>query len=380
MISRYLSNSVLTLHMSVPRNVQLEVDAGYLYGILADKEKDPAVAGVFREMSEIEMGHARIFLEKNGLPAASMPGPSGRARMLHRIGSIFGYEYLLGVLLDTEKSLSSSISAARKRQGARSQISDTAHVITLTNIIHKHANVSASNLARFEKRHRSVGGNALRAAVLGGNDGLVSNFSLVMAIAGASGGRQEVLLTGIAGLLAGALSMALGEWISVKSSQELYENQMQLEMEELESSPESEERELALIYQTKGIPKAQALKMASDIIGDKSRAHEVLIREELGINPEDLKGSAWEAAITSFLLFAVGAIIPVIPFFFAEGTRAILFSAALSAAGLFLIGSAITLFTGKSVWTSGMRQVIFGLMAAAVTFGIGRLIGVSVAG
>ena len=109
--------------------------------------------------------------------------------------------------------------------------------------------------------------------------------------------------------------MALGEWISVKSSQELYENQMQLELEELESSPKSEERELALIYRTKGIPKEQALKMAADIIGDKSRAHEVLIQEELGINPEDLKGSAWEAAITSFLLFAVGAIIPVIPFF-----------------------------------------------------------------
>ncbi len=374
------SLTVLYLSMIVPKNLQLEVDTGYLYSILADKEKDPAVAEVFREMSEIEMGHARIFLEKNGLPADAMPGPSGRARILRSIGSTFGYEYLLGVLLDTEKSISSSIGAARKKQGARPQISDTAHVTTLTNIIHKHSNVSASNLARFEKRHRSVGGNALRAAVLGGNDGLVSNFSLVMAIAGASGGRQEVLLTGIAGLLAGALSMALGEWISVKSSQELYENQMQLELEELESSPESEERELALIYRTKGIPKEQALKMAADIIGDKSHAHEVLIQEELGINPEDLKGSAWEAAITSFLLFAVGAIIPVIPFFFSEGTRAIVFSAALSAAGLFLIGSAITLFTGKSVWTSGMRQVIFGLMAAAVTFGIGRIIGVSVAG
>ena len=362
------------------RNIQTEVDAAYLYGILAEKEEDPAVAAVFREMSDIERGHALAFLEHNKLLPGNMPGPSRRARTLRRIGAIFGYDYLLGVLLDTEKGIAASVSGARKRKGDLSRITDTAHVSILQNILRKNTAISASGIARFEKRHRSVGGNALRAAVLGGNDGLVSNFSLVMGIAGATGGRQEVLLTGIAGLLAGALSMALGEWISVKSSQELYENQMQLEMDELQASPASEERELALIYQSKGIPREQSLQMASEILSDKERAHQMLVREELGINPEDLKGSAWEAAITSFMLFAVGAIIPVIPFFITGGTRAIVFSTALSAGGLFLIGAAITLFTGKSVWYSGMRQVIFGLMAAAITFGIGKLIGVSVAG
>lgn len=361
-------------------SIQTEIDASYLYGILADSEDDQHVAKVFRQMSEIEMEHATIFMKRNGLDASHLPGPSKRARTLKTIGKLFGNDYILGVLLDTEKSLSSGIIGARKKTNTESSISDTAHVTILKNILNHNSNVSGANLARFEKRHRSVGGNALRAAVLGGNDGLVSNFSLVMGVAGASSGQQEVLLTGIAGLLAGALSMSLGEWISVKSSQELYENQMELEMEELEHNPEGEEKELALIYISKGIPDEQARQMAKEIISNKDHAHEILIKEELGINPEDLKGSAMEAAVTSFLLFALGAILPVIPFFFTGGMQAVLMSAGLSAIGLFVIGASITLFTGKNVWYSGMRQVLFGLMAAAITFGIGKLIGVSILG
>lgn len=362
------------------KNIQTEVDTGYLYKVLAAHEADPHVAKVFNDMSGIEYSHALAFMKKHGLPESQMPKPSGRAKVLEFIGKIIGYEYVLGVLLDTEKSISTAIAGARKKTGTESSVSDTAHVQILRNILNNHKEISGSALARFEKRHRSVGGNALRAAVLGGNDGLVSNFSLVMGIAGASSGQSEVLLTGLAGLLAGALSMALGEWISVKSSQELYENQMQLELEELETNPEGEEKELALIYISKGIPEVQARQMAAEIIGDKERAHEMLVKEELGINAEDLEGSAMEAAITSFLLFALGAIIPVIPFFFLSGINAVLVSAGFSAAGLFIIGAAITLFTGKSVWFSGLRQVFFGLAAAAVTYGIGSLIGVSLGG
>lgn len=362
------------------KNIQTEVDASFLYALLAEHESDENVANVFRQMSEIEQGHAIAFMKKNNLDLSQLPEPSGRAKTLKFIGKVLGYDYVLGVLLDTEKSISSSVISVRKRTKTQSSISDTAHVTILKNILNNNKNVSGSNLARFEKRHRSVGGNALRAAVLGGNDGLVSNFSLVMGMAGATSGNQEVLLTGLAGLLAGALSMALGEWISVKSSQELSENQMQLEMEELETNPEGEEKELALIYISKGIPEAQAMQMAKEIIADKSLAHEILVKEELGINPEDLKGSAMEAAFTSFFLFAIGAIIPVIPFFFLSGLNAIILSTVFSAAGLFLIGASITLFTGKSIWYSGIRQVIFGLIAAAITFGIGHFIGVSVAG
>ncbi|MBU6325165.1 MAG: VIT1/CCC1 transporter family protein [Bacteroidetes bacterium] len=366
--------------MSVNASIQTEIDAAYLYGLLADAEEDPAVARIFREMSHIEAGHASSFLKSQGMDGTVLPPPSRRAKTLRLIGKVFGNDYILGVLMDTEKSLAANISKARSSTGTAPGLSDTTHVAILKNILTNHKDVSGPQLARFEKRHRSVGGNALRAAVLGGNDGLVSNFSLVMGVAGATGGQSEVLLAGIAGLLAGALSMALGEWISVKSSQELYENQMELEMEELEINPEGEQHELKLIYMAKGIPEDQAAEMAATLMQDRDKAHQMLVREELGINSEELKGSAMEAALASFFLFAIGAIIPVVPFFFSGGWTAIAFSAVLSACGLFLIGSAITLFTGKSVWFSGMRQVLFGLAAAAITFGIGKLIGVSLAG
>lgn len=359
------------------QSIQVEVDASFLYALLAEHESDDHVAKVFREMSEIEMGHAQAFLKSKGLDESAMPGPSGRARTLRWIGKVFGYDYVLGVLLDTEKGLSSGVIAARKKQNQQNSISDTAHVSILRNLLHANKNISGAGLARFEKRHRNVGGNAIRAAVLGGNDGLVSNFSLVMGVAGASAGSGPVLMTGLAGMLAGALSMSLGEWISVKSSQELAENQMELEAEELEINPEGEQQEIALIYMAKGIPEDQARQMAAEIMKNKDQALDILVKEELGINADEMEGSAMEAAYSSFFLFIAGAIIPVIPFFFTSGMTAIILSACCSALGLFGIGAAITLFTNRSVWMSGMRQVLFGLMAAAITYGVGSLIGAS---
>ena len=235
-------------------------------------------------------------------------------------------------------------------------------------------------LASLEGRHRSTGGNALRAAVLGANDGLVSNLSLVMGVAGATLNNRTVLITGLAGLLAGAISMALGEWLSVQSSRELFSHQIQIEAAEIEQAPEEEAEELALIYEARGLPREQARTLANQILENKDSAVETLAREELGIDPSELGGSAWEAALTSFILFALGAIVPVSPFIFLTGMTAVFTSIAFSTVGLFLLGAVITLFTGKPVWFSGLRMVIFGLIAAAVTFGIGRLIGVSIAG
>lgn len=360
------------------KNIQTEVDASYLYKILADNESDTELAKIFSQMSEIEMSHAHSFLSKNNMPLSDCPPPSARAKVLAFIGKVLGYDYLLGVLLDTEKSLANSVVKHKQKNKEELNINDTAHVSILKNILSNNKKIAGTSLARFEKRHRSVGGNALRAAVLGGNDGLVSNFSLVMGVAGATNGQKEVLLAGMAGLLAGALSMALGEWISVKSSQELYENQMQLEMEEIENNPEGEEKEVALIYMAKGIEENQAKAMAKNLMLDKQQAHSLLIKEELGINADELEGSAMEAALASFFLFAIGAIIPLFPFFFLAGNVAIITSVVSSAIGLFIIGAAITLFTGKSVWISGFRQVAFGLMAALITYGIGKLIGVSI--
>ena len=361
-------------------HIQTEIDAWFLYSKLAEKEEDPIVADIFRQMSEIEFSHAQAFAEQMNVSIKDVSRPSWRAKTILRIGKVFGYEYILGTLLDTEKGLANTVMKQKKSMRLPITGAEDAHVKILRNILDNDKKVSASQLSRFEKRHRSVGGNAIRAAVLGGNDGLVSNFSLVMGVAGASANQTGVMLAGSAGLLAGALSMALGEWISVKSSQELYENQMQLEMEELETNPEGERKELKLIYMAKGIPEDQAEKIVDDLLKDTKAAHEVLVKEELGINAEELKGSAMEAALSSFFLFAIGAIVPLIPFMFTSGMKAIVLSTVFSAFGLFLIGAAITLFTGRNVWFSGFRQVFFGLCAAAITYGIGMLIGVSIGG
>lgn len=360
------------------KSIQTEIDAAYLYQKLADQEEDATIAHVYREMSAIERGHAEAFAKKQNLDLAHLMTPSWRARTLNRIGKLFGYDYVLGTLMDTEKSLSNAVIVTKEKNRLKLSGAESAHVNILRSILERQSNVTGAQLSKFESRHRTVGGNAIRAAVLGGNDGLVSNFSLVMGVAGATTGGTAVLLAGTAGLLAGALSMSLGEWISVKSSQELYENQMQVEMEELEADPEGEQKELALIYIAKGIPEVQAHEMAALLIHDKAAAHNMLVKEELGINPEELKGSAFEAALYSFILFSVGAVIPLAPFLFSSGVNAIMLSVVLSAAGLFLIGAAITLFTGKNVWLSGFRQVLFGLAAAAITYGIGKLIGVAV--
>ncbi len=363
-------------------SVQTEVDAAFLYEKIAGAEKDPGIAGVFLSLAEIERGHAAKMLERlqqDGIPFV-LPQPSWRAQVLNRIGKIFGYDYIIGVMMDTEKSITQAI--VRQKEAGKIPVTgeEGNHIKILQSLLNNKHKVSGEELSRIEGRHKTVGGNALRAAVLGANDGLVSNLSLVMGVAGATSGQSEILLAGSAGLLAGALSMALGEWISVKSSQELYERQMALEMDEIIANPEGEIREIALIYIAKGIPDAQAHDMAQKAMSNKTDAHALLIKEELGINPEELKSSAWEAAITSFILFAIGAIIPLAPFFWGGGYVAILASVGFSTLGLFVIGSAITLFTGKSIWFSGGRQVVFGLAAAAITFGIGKLVGVSISG
>ncbi len=201
-----------------------------------------------------------------------------------------------------------------------------------------------------------------------------------MGVAGANMASNDVLIAGLAGLLAGAGSMAMGEWLSVQSSRELYEHQIAIEKEEIESAPAEEEEELALIYQSKGLDEARAREMAAQIMSNPEVTLDTLSREELGIDPGELGGSAWEAALTSFFLFAFGAVFPIFPFFFWDGNTAVYLSLAISSVGLFIIGAAITLMTGRNVLYSGFRQVLFGLGAAGLTYGVGRLIGVSVTG
>jgi VIT1/CCC1 family predicted Fe2+/Mn2+ transporter len=199
-------------------------------------------------------------------------------------------------------------------------------------------------------------------------------------VAGAEFSGKTVLITGLAGLLAGACSMAMGEWLSVTSARELYTRQIATEKAELEDIPEEEQEELELIYQAKGLPADKAKELAARIIATPETALDTLAREELGIDPDDLGGSPWTAAVTSFVLFAIGAIFPVAPFFFLSGAAVIVTSLIVSAGAMFAIGAGTTLFTGRGVWLSGTRQVAIGILAAAVTFGLGRLIGVSLGG
>jgi VIT1/CCC1 family predicted Fe2+/Mn2+ transporter len=238
-----------------------------------------------------------------------------------------------------------------------------------------HATPTAGGNIEF--RHRNLGGGGnLRAAVFGVNDGLVSNASLILGVAGASSDARLILVSGVAGLAAGAFAMAAGEYISVRSQRELFEYQIALERDELKQYPEAEAQELALIYAAKGLPQKEANKLAKQIVADPEHALDTLAREELGLNPGEL-GSPIGAAASSFVAFAAGAALPLAPFLFATGSRALLFGVVVSGISLFAIGATLSLFTGRSAWYSGSRMLLLGALAGGVTFGIGRLFGVA---
>ncbi len=362
--------------------LQTEVDTAFLYESIAEIQSDENLARVLQSLAEIEKGHARHMLEKvlTFDSSYTMPLPSSRAKFQLKFGKVFGYGFIISNLSSIERQFAVNAVKNKIENGEKPTGFEHNHLNIIEAVNNNAAlNISGGLLSKFESRHKSVGGNALRAAVLGSNDGLVSNMSLVMGVAGAAVSNNTILLTGIAGLLAGAISMALGEWLSVQSSRELNQRQIDLETEELEASPEEEKKELILLYQAKGMSVDEAKKLAEKAFENPQTAIDAIIKEELGIDKEELGGSAWEAAIASFILFAIGAIIPLYPFMFLDGKNAIFLSIGSSVVGLFGIGAAITLLTGKSVLFSGFRQVAFGLAAAAITYGIGSLIGVSLA-
>jgi VIT1/CCC1 family predicted Fe2+/Mn2+ transporter len=226
--------------------------------------------------------------------------------------------------------------------------------------------------------HGNNGG--IRAAVLGINDGLVSNFCLMMGVAGgttASGNVDFIILAGVAALIAGSLSMATGEYISVRSQKDIYEHQIDIERAELEEWPEEEEEELVLIYRAKGIEESQAKVIASALMADPNRALDTMAREELGLNPQDL-GSPWLAAISSLFAFALGALIPIIPILFSSGNISIVLSAIFSSAALFIVGGIVSVASGKNIFLGATRMLLAGTLAATFTYGAGYLLGISI--
>ena len=359
-----------------------ERNSAFLYELISSVEKDPKLAEIYGRLAKVELKHAQKWEDELKARGMEVPEfkPTLRTKVLGWLARRLGPE----VIIPSMQAMEQEGATSYKGQGAPNEMvgDEASHAGLLYQITRStlRGGLEGGALAQLEGRHKATGGNALRAAVLGANDGMVSNLSLVMGVAGASMNNHAILITGLAGLLAGAISMALGEWLSVQSARELFENQIKVEKLEIARNPAEEAEELAMIYEARGLKPEQATLLANQILGNQDSAIETLAREELGVNPSELGGSAWEASITSFLLFALGAIVPVSPFIFFTGTTAVIVSILFSTVGLFVLGSFITLFTGQRLLYSGMRMVIFGLLAAAVTFGIGRLIGGSIGG
>jgi VIT1/CCC1 family predicted Fe2+/Mn2+ transporter len=237
---------------------------------------------------------------------------------------------------------------------------------------------AATPVVAEESWHRAArGGGALRAAVFGVNDGLLSNASLIIGVAGANPDPRVTLLAGVAGLLAGGFSMAAGEYISVRTQRELLEHQLALEREEMRQMPEEEVGELALIYRTKGLDATQAEALARRIVSDPERGLDTLAREELGLDPRGL-ASPTAAAVASFLSFAVGALLPLLPHLLARGRIALVGTIVVTGAGLLGVGALMSLFTGRGVLWSALRMALLGAAAAGLSYAVGRLLGVSI--
>ena len=336
-----------------------EKQAAYLYHVVAEVEAGTPRAALFVELAgEAEKQAviwARLAVEA-GQPAPERYTADMRTRVVAALLRRFGARPLRTVL------------SAMKVRG----------MSLYTHALHGHTTQRPGG--EMGKRHRGMGsGGNLRAAVFGVNDGLISNASLIMGMAGAMSTTADntlLLLAGAAGLIAGAFSMAAGEYVSVRSQREMFEYQIGLEKEELDQYPEEEAEELALIYQARGLPRDDAVRLATQLTADPVLALDTLAREELGLNPDDL-GSPWGAALFSFSAFAIGASIPLLPFLFAAGARSMVIAIALTAAALFAVGATLSLFTGRNAWWSGARMLGIGCAAGAVTFLIGKWLGVT---
>lgn len=333
---------------------QEEKRSAWLYRVVAECERGSPRAALFDELAQAAESQADIWLEAIRQGGGDLPAPFRpdlRTRVVARLTRTFKPRTMRGVL------------AAMKVRGMALYSHQPPHPLP-------------TRLEEVGKRHQSgAAGNALRAGVFGVNDGLVSNAALIYGVAGAAQEPQVILLTGVAGLLAGAFSMAAGEYVSVRAQREMFEYQIGLERDELEQYPDEEAAELALIYAAKGMDPAEARRLADTLMQDPERALDTLAREELGLNPDEL-GSPWVAAISSFAAFTGGAALPLLPFLFGHG-QALAASIAITALGLFAVGASMSLFTGRHALLSGLRMLGIGGAAGLATYFIGAWLGVT---
>lgn len=372
-------------------NLKLERDAVQLYDGLAEIEKDPIRADAFHAIASGERRHAFIWASRVqgcGEEVPLMSPPRWRVKAVLTAARIFGTKAVSGMVKALEGDELALYEGLEGPEMEAIAADEREHAAIWKRLdmgmpgvapSTPEAAAAAEIAIRDESWHRAAGNSGtLRAAVFGINDGLVSNLALVMGFAGAATGNEIIVLAGVAGLLAGAFSMAAGEYISMQSQRELFERQIELEREELRFMPEKEREELAALYRTKGLSEEEAEMVSSRLMQDPEAALDTKIREELGLDPNEL-GSPWGAAGWSFAAFGLGAIVPLAPFLLTSGTAAVIISAVLALSALFIVGALVSLLTGRGLVYSGLRQCLIGGGAALVTFIVGSIIGVSLA-
>ncbi|MBL8858893.1 MAG: VIT1/CCC1 transporter family protein [Planctomycetes bacterium] len=336
-----------------------EKQAAWIYGTLTQIERDATRSQMLRGLAQAAETQAEIIrgdVRAGGLDTPPFR-PELRARVVVALARRFG-------IARTKTMLAALKVRGLSAYGSGSARGPVAHPMP----------VSTTEIGARHKSHGASG--VLRAAVFGVNDGLVSNTSLILGMTGAASSSATVLVTGIAGMLAGAFSMAAGEYISMRSQRELHEFQIAEERDELERYPEEEAEELALIYAGRGMPIEAAREMSTRMLEDKEQMLDTLAREELGLNPDDL-GSPIGAALSSFTAFALGALVPLFPYFFSGVVHPVQVACISAAAALFAVGAVLSLFSGRNAFYGGMRMLGIGALAGLATFAIGRWIGVS---
>lgn len=332
-------------------NVQREVDSAALYQALSIEERKPEIAEVYRRLAATESAHKEFWKKRLTELGSQVPEfrVGWRTRTLIWLAQRRGPDFVLPVVSTIENADVSHYEAQSEAVADGFNEAERSHARIIRAVSASAPIMSVGPLA-----------NALRAAVLGANDGLASNLSLVMGVAGAHLASRTILVTGLSGLVAGAFAMAMGEWLSVSTSRESHGALVNAEAMQSADISNEEREQLASIYLAQGLSEDEARSAAN---------HRAIA------SAEEFSAYEWHAAVSSFLLFAGGALFPVLPYFFLSGAAAMPTSIVVSSAALFLIGAGATLFTGRSIFFSGVRQLLVGLAAAAVTYALGHLIG-----
>jgi len=360
-----------------------EKEAKMLYEQMALSETDPKKKRVYQRLAEIENGHAELLgeeLTNLGVDITKLKfKPRWRAKFLSLFGRIFGHTSLLrslvkgedGAIVGYAKHASEAIDKGLKENLSSIAIDEKSHFSVLSEMSGKFEDDPLAG----ERWHH--GGGSIRDAIFGMNDGLLSTFSLVAGVSGAAVGNTIVLLAGVAGAIAGAISMAAGAFVSTRAEKEVMEKHLQLEEYEITTMPEMEMEELALRYELKGVDPEHAREMARQIFTDNKSAIDTMAREELGFATEELDNPL-KAGITSGIFFTLGALIPIVPWIIFPGILAFYVSIIMSLGGFFFIDVGRTLATGRNPWKSGLEMFLIGTGAAIITYLIGSLVGVAI--